>query len=126
MSATITAPAPGTYQLDVSRSNIAFTTRHLFGLSGVQGTFALRDGNVTIAEPLSASHLVITADARSFDTATPKRDTHVRSQDWLNVNAHPAITFTGERLEQKQQGWTLRGTLNAAGTPAPLSLQVQG
>jgi hypothetical protein len=39
--------APGTYRIDAARSAIAFTTRHLFGLGTVHGTFTLREGTST-------------------------------------------------------------------------------
>ena len=34
-------PTPGTYAIAPTRSTVNFTTRHLFGLAGVAGTFAL-------------------------------------------------------------------------------------
>src|SRR5262249_58003210 len=52
-SAAIVAPAPGTYRIDAARSAITFTTRHLFGLGAVHGSFELRDGEIRVTDPLS-------------------------------------------------------------------------
>jgi len=58
----VVAPTAGSYRIDPVRSRIAFTTRHLFGLGAVHGTFELQDGVIRIAEPLEDS----SALARDF------------------------------------------------------------
>jgi len=38
-------PAVGTYRIDPSTSTITFTTRHMFGLGAVKGSFDLNSGD---------------------------------------------------------------------------------
>ncbi len=39
-------PPLGSYRIDPTRSTVAFTTRHLFGLAEVRGTLAMRTGQI--------------------------------------------------------------------------------
>lgn len=48
---SIDFPAPGTWIVDTKRSSISFTTRHMFGLAGVSGTFELLSGQLVITDP---------------------------------------------------------------------------
>ena len=43
-TATVQIPATGTYRIDPSGSSVSFTTRHLFGLGVVRGTFGVLFG----------------------------------------------------------------------------------
>ena len=45
-----TAPHPGHYDIDPSQSRVTFTTRHLFGLGRVKGSFAIRGGTAVPAD----------------------------------------------------------------------------
>jgi polyisoprenoid-binding protein YceI len=45
-TATVQIPATGTYRIDPSGSSVSFTTRHLFGLGVVTGTFGVLSGEV--------------------------------------------------------------------------------
>ena len=100
MTATpvVQPPAAGTYRIDPSMSAIAFTTRHMFGTGAVKGSFDLSSGEIIVAEPVTASHVVATAPANSFTTGNPKRDKHVRSADFLQSDTHPVISFRSSEL----------------------------
>ena len=124
-TAPATLPAPGTYAIDPTRSTVSFTTRHMFGLAGVAGTFALRSGSLRIAEPATASTATAVLDAASFSTPSAKRDTDVRSTKFLDVDNYPDITFTSTALRQVDSQWELDGTLTAHGTAAPATLAVR-
>src|SRR5262249_25574256 len=50
-----TPPQPGHYEIDPSQSRVTFTTRHLFGLGRVKGSFAIRRGSADVADPVAAS-----------------------------------------------------------------------
>lgn len=124
-TAPATLPAPGTYAIDPTRSTISFTTRHLFGLAGVAGTFALRSGSLQIAEPATASTATAVFDATSFSTPSAKRDKDVRSAKFLDTDNNPDITFISTALRQVGAQWELNGTLTAHGTAAPTMLAVR-
>ncbi|MFF3069860.1 YceI family protein [Kitasatospora sp. NPDC057904] len=122
---TTATPTPGRYAIDVPRSEITFTTKHLFGLGTVRGSFRLRGGTVSLAEPLTASRVDAVADAGSFDTGNKNRDRQVLSKALLDTATYPDIRFTATGAELDQTGvWALRGELTAHGTGAPVTFTV--
>ncbi|MFC4858215.1 YceI family protein [Actinophytocola glycyrrhizae] len=120
---TVEVPTAGTYRIDPGESTISFATRHMFGLGPVRGTFGLRDGTVHVASPVETSTVRATIDAASFDTGAAARDKTVRSKQYLDVAAHPDITFTADGVV-RDGGWVLRGTLTVRGRAEPLDVRV--
>ena len=127
MNASITdttrapAPAVGHYRIDPVRTSVRFSTRHLFGLGAVSGTVSLREADLSVTEPSSATvHAVL--DAASFDTGNTRRDTDVRSAKYLDVAAYPDITFSSEQVRLHEGKWVAVGTLTAHGVAAPVDL----
>lgn len=121
----IIAPPAGTYGLDTRHSGITFHTRHMFGLGPVHGTFALRDGSLTVAEPVEKSSVRTEIDAASFQTGTVARDKVVCSKTYLDTERHPAITFTSTGLAEAEGRWLLHGTVTVRGTSAPVTLTIE-
>lgn len=119
-----TALPAGTYRLDPLRSTVTFTTRHLFGLRRVEGTFALRGGEVRVGDPLEDSAVSAVIAADSFTSGNPRRDADVRSAKLLGAAAHPDIAFTSDRLERTAEGWVVHGTLRALATSRPIALRI--
>lgn len=120
----VVPPPPGTYAIDVSRSTVAFTARHLFGLGGVAGSFALREASVTIGDPESASTFSAVIDARSFTSGSARRDSEVLSPKYLDAAAHPDIVVSGTSASLQGDDWLVRGSVRAHGVDAPLELAV--
>jgi polyisoprenoid-binding protein YceI len=116
-------PAKGEYLIDPDRSVISFTTRAIYGLLRVRGTFRVGHGKISVAEPTTASTVDVVVAAGSFDSANAERDAHVRSADFLDVDTYPEIVFRGERVDQAANGKrTLRGTLTVRGVTQQISL----
>ncbi len=120
---TVTIPTAGTYRIEPGESTISFATRHLFGLAPVHGTFALRDGVVHVASPVEATTVRATIAAGSVDTGLAARDDTVRSKQYLDVAAHPDITFTANGVA-RDGGWVLRGELTVRGRTEPLDVRI--
>jgi polyisoprenoid-binding protein YceI len=115
----VITPTAGSYQIDPERSRIAFSTRHLFGLGVVHGTFAVQDGAIHVAEPLEDSSARAIISAASFSTGNESRDRTVRSSRFLDTAFYPRIAFTGDRLRTDTRSPMLGGRLvvrNRAGT----------
>ncbi len=123
-SATVQIPAAGTYRLDPQASTIGFATRHMFGLGRVTGTFRLISGEITIADPVTASTASAVIDASSFQTGNGTRDKDVKSANFLHVGEHPQITFTSTELAQDGDRWLLRGQITVRETSTPAELVV--
>ncbi|MCX4586337.1 YceI family protein [Streptomyces sp. NBC_01481] len=122
---TTATPTPGQYAIDVPHSEITFTTKHMFGLGTVRGSFRLRGGTVSLAEPLTGSRVDAVADAASFDTGNKNRDRQVLSKALLDTADYPDITFTSTGAELDEAGaWALPGLLTAHGVRAPVTFTV--
>ncbi len=123
-SATVQIPAAGKYRLDPQASSIGFATRHMFGLGKVTGTFRLISGEITIADPVTASTASAVIDASSFQTNSAARDKDVKSANFLHAGEHPQITFTSTELARDGEGWLLRGQITVRGKSTPAELVV--
>ena len=117
-----TAPQPGHYDIDPSRSRVTFTTRHLFGLARVRGSFAIRGGTADIADPIAASAIYAEIETASFRTGSRVRDRIVLSPRFLAPASHPVMTFQSDRVEAGSL--TLTGILTVRHTTRPITLTI--
>jgi polyisoprenoid-binding protein YceI len=87
-----------TYQLDAAHSSPTFKIRHFF--TQVSGRFSDFAGvlHVDRAKPEN-SHIEITIQAASITTENEKRDNHLRSADFFDVEKFPLITFKSTKIE---------------------------
>lgn len=122
---TTNIPAPGIYRIDPERSVVTFSTRHLFGLGAVRGTFRLRAGEILIAEPARESAVRATVDAASFHTGNPGRDGTVRSARLLDTGQYPDLTFASSQVAESGGRWSVRGTLAVTGNSRPVELTIE-
>ncbi len=118
----IPTPAAGHYRIDPVRSTVSFTTRHMFGLGGVTGTFAIREAELVVGDPVTSTTLSAVIDAASFESGKAKRDADVASPKLLDTATFPDITVTGTGLSQRDGRWVANGTVFAHGVSAPLEL----
>jgi polyisoprenoid-binding protein YceI len=120
-----TVPAPGTYTIDPSHSSVEAVARHLM-LSKVRGRFAEFSGRIVVADDITASSVEVEIAAASIDTHDANRDEHLRSADFLDVDAHPALTFQSTRIETAgSDRWTLHGDLTIRGVTRPVAVDLK-
>src|SRR6266436_2451195 len=89
-----TAFALDTYKVDTAHSTVGFSVDHLV-INTVHGRFRQFDGSIVI-DPDNGNALKeasATIQAMSIDTDIAKRDDHLRSADFFDVEKFPAITF---------------------------------
>lgn len=110
----------GTWMLDRSRSTIGLRSRSMWGLVPVKGTFGEISGEGAVSPTGDASG-TITVVAASVDTKMKKRDVHLRSADFFDVDNHPHIIFTAQRLTLTAEGVTVAGTLQVRDRTRPLT-----
>jgi polyisoprenoid-binding protein YceI len=122
---TPTAPAAGIYRIVAARSTVRFQTNHLFGLTNVAGTFAVRSGHIVIASPVTASTATVSIDAASFTTLNRRRDAAVRSAKFLDSAHYPEITFTSHGARRYGDQWLLHGDLTVRATTHPVELTIE-
>ena len=89
-------PPTGTWTFDKAHTRIEFVARHM--LSKVRGRFSDFDGTVTIADRPEDSQVEIEIQAASLSTDTQMRDDHLRSDDFLEVETYPTLTFRSKEL----------------------------
>jgi polyisoprenoid-binding protein YceI len=90
--------ATRTWKIDTSHSNVGFTVRHMMMLK-VHGRFGKWDGKITLdeADPTRSS-VAVSVDVASIDTNEAKRDGHLRSADFFDVEKFPKLTFESKRV----------------------------
>jgi len=96
-AAAVPTHAADSWAVDPAHSEVTFSVRHL--LSRVSGRFGEFQGMiVTDSDNPAASSVEFTIKAASIDTNVEKRDAHLRSADFFDVEKHPTITFRSTRL----------------------------
>jgi polyisoprenoid-binding protein YceI len=109
--------ATGAWRLDPARSSVEFHVPHFWGLITVKGRFERYEGTLDLqSEP--AVELTIEAD--SLQTGNRKRDQHLRSADFFDVDHHPQVRFVSETAALEDTVLKVRGRLHAAGQSIPL------
>lgn len=122
------APAQvGTWEIDPVHSNAQFSVRHMM-VSNVRGEFGTTRGTIQW-DPADPGKTVIdvTIDAATIVTRNGKRDAHLKSADFLEVEKHPAITFRSTKVERAGEGkLQVTGDLTIRGVTKPVALSVEG
>lgn len=114
------------WEIDPAHSNASFTVRHMM-VSNVHGEFTKLAGGVDVVgdDPTTAK-VVVTIDAASINTREPKRDAHLRSAEFFDVEKCPAITFTSKKIERAGEGrLKLVGDLTIHGVTKQVTLDVE-
>jgi polyisoprenoid-binding protein YceI len=127
--ATLLAPALGlaqatTWKMDAAHTQSTFTVRHL-GITNVTGEFRSTNGTVVVDEKdPSKSKVEATIDAKSIHTREDKRDAHLRSPDFFDVEKFPTITFKSTKVEKKgDEKFEVTGDLTMHGVTKPVKLE---
>ena len=116
------ADITGTWVIDPAHTSIAFTARHAM-VAKVRGSFGEFEGQFTIDEAnLGASSAQLTIQAASIDTSNADRDAHLKSPDFLNVEANPTLTFTSTAVERKGDVFNVTGNLTINGVSKPVTV----
>ena len=92
------ALAAGKYTIDPAHSSIGFVARHL-GFARVRGTFSDVTGTIEVSPATGVASAEVVVAAASVDTGNERRDEHLRSAEFLDADAHPAITFRTTSVE---------------------------
>jgi len=126
LAAALAVPAAGladSWSIDGSHSRAGFSVRHLV-ISDVMGEFTKLSGKVSIDEKdLAKSSVEATIEAASIDTREPKRDNHLRSEDFFDVAKCPTITFKSTKVEPGADGKVkVAGNLTMRCTTKPVVL----
>lgn len=87
------------WQMDPAHTQAEFRAKHMM-ITTVRGRFSDVSGTIEADEENPENSSVeVRIDARSIDTQSSDRDTHLRSEDFLDVERHPEIIFRSKRIE---------------------------
>jgi polyisoprenoid-binding protein YceI len=121
---TVPGYLTGTWDLDPSHSEVAFSVRHLM-LSKVRGRFGTFSGSFVTAENPVDSHVEAVIDLSSIDTNSADRDAHLRSADFFDVEQHPTMTYRSTGIRADGHDWLIDGELSLHGVTLPVALQLE-
>lgn len=111
---------------DRAHSNIAFTVTHMM-ISDVTGSFKEFDAMVESSkEDFSDAKIFVTIHAKSIDTGNERRDAHLRSADFFNVEVDSIITFKSKKFEKVWGNkYKLIGDLTMRGVTKEVTLDAE-
>ena len=90
-----------TWNLDTTHSSLEFAVKHMV-IASTKGRFTDYDVDADVdLTNLANSKATVRINAASIDTRDEKRDGHLRSADFFDVENNPYITFVSKRLEPK-------------------------
>lgn len=124
-SATTSPDTGSRWEIDPAHSSAQFKARHLM-VSHVRGELGPVSGEVFIDErDPGASRAIANIDARGLDSKFAKRDEHLRSADFLDVEHHPFVSFRSTRVvPDADGGLKVTGDLTIRGVTRPVTLDV--
>jgi polyisoprenoid-binding protein YceI len=117
----------GTWTIDPDHSEVAFSVQMLM-ISKVRGRFTRFHGKLVLAADPLASTVDATIESDSIDTRNRRRDDHLRSAQFLDVQAHPTMTYRSIGISHGEHGFVVDGQLTLHGVTrrVPLALDVNG
>ena len=118
------AAAADLYASDPPHTSAFFETGHL-GISWVRGRFTDVDAKVSLDRAAKQGTIDAVIKTATVDTGHEARDKHVRSEDYLDVEQFPTMTFKSNKL--KFDGDRIVGAdgeLTLMGVTRPVSLEI--
>lgn len=130
LATAIAFAVPGTalaseYTIDPAHSNAMFSVKHMM-VTTVRGEFEKVTGTLNLNEKdISKSTVNATIDASTIDTDEKKRDDHLRSPDFFDVQKYPTITFKSTKVQKAKGGLKVTGDLTIRDVTRPVVLEVE-
>ena len=124
MTPTGASHAAQEYTIDTGHSTVGFSIRHI--VSRTTGRFTDFTGSIVYdAETPANSTVNATIKVASVDTESERRDGHLRSADFFDVETYPNMTFTSSSTEVKGDILMVTGDLTLRGVTKKTVLPVE-
>ena len=113
------------WNVDPNHTQVEFSAKHMGimtvkgHITGVQATIDFNEDDFT------ASTVTATIDPTTLTTNDERRDAHLKSSDFLNVEQFPTMAFKSTRIERAAHDrYTMQGDLTMRGVTRAVSLDV--
>jgi polyisoprenoid-binding protein YceI len=116
----------GTYTFDPAHSRLGFVARHAM-VTKVRGSFNEFEGQAVIdgTDP-SKSSATVTIKVDSVDTRNEQRDGHLRTNDFLDIEQFPEITFKSTSITHEGgNDFQVTGDLTVKGITKSVTIPVE-
>jgi polyisoprenoid-binding protein YceI len=126
MTATDFRTLTGSYTIDPAHSRFGFVARHAM-VTKVRGAFDEFEGSAVIdgADPTNSS-VEVTIAVASVDTRNAQRDGHLRTNDFLDAETYPAITFKSTAISHVAGNeFEVTGDLTIKGVTKSISIPLE-
>lgn len=125
---TLTADAipgykAGTWIVDPSHSEVAFSVRHLM-IAKVRGTFDSFSATIVTGDNPADTKVTASAQVASINTNDENRDAHLKSADFFDVDQFPVLEFVSSKLETGAGGMSVTGDLTLHGVTKQVTFDV--
>jgi polyisoprenoid-binding protein YceI len=89
------------WEIDPAHTLVEFGVKHMM-FTTVKGRFTAVRGVINCADEADASSASVVAeiDATSVNTADEQRDAHLRSDEFLDAERHPQVTFKSTTVQR--------------------------
>jgi polyisoprenoid-binding protein YceI len=114
------------WYIDPSHTQVTFSVKHMM-VSTVRGRLGKLRGEIELdpEDPRRAS-FEIGADVAAIDTGDARRDGHLRSADFFDVEKHPEIVFRSSTVFPKGEGrYAVSGELTIRDITRPVTFDVE-
>ena len=112
------------WRLDPRNSSADFRVPNFWGLATVTGRFERLEGQLGVDDD-HQWRMELSLDADSLDTGNPRRDKHLRSADFFDVEHHPEVRFRSRSVTDHGNGrMHVEGELEAAGERARVQVEL--
>lgn len=109
--------------IDASHSDVGFSIKHMM-ISNVKGKFKEYDADIDFDLKTKVfNSLKATVTANSIDTGIEKRDNHLRSEDFFEVEKFPDITFKMTKYTSEGDEGVMEGLLTIRDVTKPVKLE---
>ncbi|MGP8215486.1 MAG: YceI family protein [Bacteroidia bacterium] len=114
------------WAIDPMHSEVQFKVKHLM-ISSVTGSFIKFNGTVTSqSENFEEAEVIFSLDVNSIFTNQEMRDTHLKSNDFLEAARYPTIDFKSTSFKKiKNKEYLLTGNLTIKGITKEVEMKVE-
>jgi polyisoprenoid-binding protein YceI len=120
--AALVAAAPLTLEADPNHSTAGFTVRHMM-VTTVRGSFTKFSSTIQRdKDDPGKSSVELKIDPASINTNNEKRDGHLKSPDFFDVQKCPEMTFKSKSIQKSGDKYTVVGDLTMHCVTKPLTL----